>query len=231
VLARRADAVVTVNEPLGAELRERLRLPRAPLVVLNTPEIDRAEPPPAPPAGPLEAVYVGSFGPGRPIGDLLEALQLAPNVRLTLRVVRLPRSTLVRERAVRALENRLTIADPLPPDQVIAALRGSHVGVIFDRPLTRNSELSLPNKFFEYLMAGLAVVGSRLPALTPFVEDEGLGLTFEPGRPVELAAALERLAADRELLAGCRRRARELAVERYNAERQAATLAEAWGAR
>jgi glycosyltransferase involved in cell wall biosynthesis len=230
-LARRADAVVTVNEPLRQELQARLRLPRAPFVVLNAPELDREEPPPTPRAGPLDVVYAGSFGPGRPIGDLLDALELAPNVRLTLRVVRLPASTLDRERAARGLGHRLAVADPLPPNEVIAALRWAQVGVIFDRPLTRNSELSLPNKFFEYLMAGLAVVTSRLPALGPLVEEKRVGLTFEPGRPAELAAALERLAADRELLATFRHRARQLAVECYNADRQAAALAEAWSGR
>ncbi len=34
--------------------------------------------------------------------------------------------------------------------------------------------LVLPNKLFEYMMAGLAVAAPRLPALTPIVEAAGV---------------------------------------------------------
>ena len=84
-LARRADAVVTVSEPIADELRRRLRV--EPIVVLNAPALDEREPP-EPPEGELRAVYQGAFGTGRPLEDLLEALRAAPSVRLTLRVNR-----------------------------------------------------------------------------------------------------------------------------------------------
>jgi glycosyltransferase involved in cell wall biosynthesis len=80
-------------------------------------------------------------------------------------------------------------------------------------------------------MAGLAVVVPRLPGMTPFVEGEGLGLTYEPGRPEALAAALTELAVDRGALDDMRRRARRLALERYNAEEQRRGLDAAWGLR
>ena len=79
-------------------------------------------------------------------------------------------------------------------------------------------------------MAGLAVVVPRLPTMGPFVEREGIGLTYEPGRPEGLAAALRELAGDRRRLLTFRLRARELALDRYNAETQALALHEAWGA-
>jgi glycosyltransferase involved in cell wall biosynthesis len=78
------------------------------------------------------------------------------------------------------------------------------------------------------MMAGLAVVVPRLPGLAAIVEREGVGLTFEPRDAADLAAVLERLAADRELLGELRERARQLALERYNAEEQALALAAAW---
>jgi glycosyltransferase involved in cell wall biosynthesis len=65
--------------------------------------------------------------------------------------------------------------------------------------------------------------------MAPLVEGEALGLTYEPGRPDALAAALVELAADRPRLDGMRRRARELALERFNAEEQRHGLEAAWG--
>lgn len=129
----------------------------------------------------------------------------------------------------RGLGERVSVLDPLPPDGLVEALGSYDLGIVFDRPATRNSELSLPNKLFEYLMAGLAVVVPRLEALGPLVEGERLGLAYAPGKPEALAEALERLATDGDLLRELRANARRLALERYNAEAQADTLARAWG--
>ena len=230
VLARRADAVVTVSEPIADELERRLRLRRRPVVVLNVPELDPREPEPGA-DGPLRAVYQGAFGPGRPVGDLLDALQRAPDVRLTLRAVRVDPAALVREAEARGVADRLDLEEPVPPDRVLDGLRGADVGVIFDRPHTRNSELSSPNKLFEYLMAGLAVVAPALPGLASVVEGERVGVTYPPGSTAGLADALQRLAGDRALVAELRARARRAAVERYNAEHVAAVLIAAWEAR
>jgi glycosyltransferase involved in cell wall biosynthesis len=223
-LARRADAVVTVSEPIAEELRRRLGV--APIVVLNAPELDERDPP-EPPEGPLRSVYQGAFGTGRPLDDLVQAIRLAPEVLLTLRVNRSIRDVL--ERVVPAdVRERIEVHDPVPPDGVVSALHGHHVGLLFDRPVTRNAELSAPNKLFEYLMAGLAVVAPDLPGLR-WLADEELGVLFEAGSPKSFARALEELNADRERLSRLRANARRAAVERYNAEAQRPALARAWG--
>jgi glycogen(starch) synthase len=229
ILARRAAAVATVNRPLADELEQRLSLRRTPEVVLNAPSLDPREPAEAGGQGELLAVYQGALGPGRPLSDLLEAVSAAPSVRLALRVVRFDRTALEEQVAAHGLAGRVDVLEPVPPDRLLDGLRGFEVGLIFDRPLTRNAQLSLPNKLFEYLMAGLAIAAPRLPGLAPLVEDDGVGVLFTPGRPQELGAVLEALAQDRDRLGAFRRRARQLAVERYNAEAQASALAAAWG--
>ena len=226
-LARRADAVVTVSEPIAQELERSLRLPARPLVVLNCPPVTDVEPAPRG-GGALRAVYQGAAGPGRPLEDLLSAAEAAEGVHLTVRVVNADLAALRATVAERGLAARVEIADPVGPDRLVEALAGFHAGLVINRPLTRNDELVLPNKLFEYLMAGLAAVVPRLPGLALIVESEGVGLTFEPGRPQELGAALSALAREPERLAELRARARQVAVERYNAEAQAAALAAAW---
>lgn len=224
-LAQRADAVVTVSRPIADELHHRLGV--EPIVVLNAPELDERDPP-EPPGEGLRAVYQGAFGTGRPLDDLLEAIRRAPSVHLTLRVNRSAREVLER-RVPEELRARVDVHDPVPPHEVVTALHGHHAGLLFDRPLTRNAELSAPNKLYEYLMAGLAVVAPDLPGLR-WLAEEGLGVLFEPGSPESFARALEALAHDRDRLATLRANARAAALERYNAERQREALARAWGA-
>jgi glycosyltransferase involved in cell wall biosynthesis len=224
VLARRADAVVTVSDEIADELARRLRV--RPLVVLNAPTLDEQAPPEPDADGPLRVVYQGAFGTGRPLADLVEILRNAPSVRLTLRVNRSTREQLARE-LPGDVAARVEVVDPVAPADVVRALHGHHAGLLFDRPLTRNAELSSPNKLFEYLMAGLAVVAPRLPGLR-WIEDERLGLLGPTGDPPALGEVLERLAGDRALLAELRANARRAAVERYNAEAQRPVLERAW---
>ena len=224
-LARRADAVVTVSEPIAEELQTRLRLGAQPVTVLNAPERDETEPPPRP-DGPLRAIYQGAMGPGRPLEDLLVAAEHAPAVQFTLRVAGADQDAL-REAAAH-LPNVEVVA-PVAPTDLVRALRGYDVGLIINRPATRNDELVFPNKLFEYLMAGLAVAVPRLPGMTPLVEAEGVGVTYDPGRPELLGEALAGL--DLGPVAEMQARGRSLALERLNAEMQAEILAAVWKSR
>jgi glycosyltransferase involved in cell wall biosynthesis len=225
-LARRADAVVTVSDGVAHELRARLGLQQDPLVVVNAPR--RADLPAARATpGPLRVVYQGGLGPGRELDELLRAAD-ADGIELTIRIRMADPTELRAAIKGRALADRVRVAEPVPPQDVLNALAEFDVGLIFDRPRTRNSDLSAPNKFFEYLMAGLAVVAPRLETLGPLIELEGIGRTYDPRSPEELPRVLEELAADREALAEMKRRARALALARLNAEAAAETLAQAW---
>jgi glycosyltransferase involved in cell wall biosynthesis len=226
-LARRADAVVAVNEELAADLARRARLRRAPLVVFNAPPLEHVEQQ-APGDARLRAVYQGLIGPGRRLELLLDALASAPNVHLTLRLIRTSRDELNARVRVAGLEDRITVAEPVPPHDVVKALAGFDVGLVIDEPITGNANLALPNKLFEYLMAGLAVVAPDLRALGPFIREHEVGALFAPASATALAGRLEELAADRPRLEAFRVRARTVATERFNAEAQAATLLQAW---
>jgi glycogen(starch) synthase len=226
-LARRADAVVTVNDPIAKELKRRLRLAGDPLVVLNCPSVQDV-PDPAPAEGPLRAVYQGAMGPGRYIDDLLAAAGTMGDTELTLRVAGADLDALRKDVDARGLGDRVRVVSPVAPDALVESLAGFEVGLIINRPVTLNDELVLPNKLFEYLMAGLAVVVPRLPALESIVD--GVGLTFTPSDPASLAAVLSGLAQNRNGLQEMREEARRRALTQYNSQRQAAVLTAAWQA-
>jgi glycosyltransferase involved in cell wall biosynthesis len=168
------------------------------------------------------------MGAGRPLGDLLAAAEHADDTELTLRIVGADYDELRREIARRGLDNCVHLAEPVAATALVDALAGFHVGLIINRPVTLTDELVVPNKLFEYLMAGLAVAVPRLPGMTPIVEGERVGVTFEPGRPDSLGAALTTLARDRTLLDELRVHARRAALDRYNAEAQSEILASVW---
>lgn len=227
-LARRADVVVTTAEPFARELQARLRLPEYPLIVLNAPD-SWPEPAVTPADGPLRIVYYAAADhAGRPLDDLIDAAELVPEATWTVHVVNFDRAQRTRELANRKLSQRVALLPAVAPDRLRDALAGKHVGLILQRPITPNDGLASPNKLFEYMMAGLAVVAPDLPALAPIVAGEGVGILFTPGSATSLAEAVRALAHNRSLVAGMQRRARDLALDRYNAESQRPVLRRAW---
>jgi glycosyltransferase involved in cell wall biosynthesis len=229
LLARRADAVVTVSDDIADELVARRRLRARPTVVLNCPDRVEVEAP-TEHDPPLRAIYQAGAGSGRRLEDLLEAAALAENVHVTLRVTRVDLTDLREEVARRGLADRVDVADPVSPEHLVEQLAAFDVGIVIDRPVALNNALGFPNKLFEYLMAGLAVVVPNLRTMGAFVEREEVGVVFQAGSPQSLARVLNELAADRQQLLSLRRRARAAAVERYNADVQGEALARVWNA-
>ncbi len=64
---------------------------------------------------------------------------------------------------------------PVPPAQVIGSAKSADVGICLTEPVCLSHEFSLPNKFFEYLFAGLPVLASRLIELERVVQAFGCG--------------------------------------------------------
>lgn len=74
-------------------------------------------------------------------------------------------------------------------------------------PYTADALQSLPNKPFEYMSRGLAVVSSLRGELAELLRLHGCGLTYRAGDPPSLLACLQRLFSDPKLLNSVRRNA------------------------
>jgi glycogen synthase len=229
LLARRTAAVITVSEPIAAELQRLLRLPRTPLVVLNCPAKSDYAAAPEVGAG-LRAIYQGAVGHGRSVDDLLDAAAAVDHVTLSLRIVGVDMAGLMAAVERRGLGSRVDVLEPVDPDALIEALTTFDVGIVITRPLTVNDRLAVPNKLFDYLMAGLAVAVPALPGVATIVDAERVGMTFEPGSSQSLAETLSALAASPADTAAMKARAREVALSRFNSETQQPVLSSAWAA-
>ena len=211
-LIRMTDGVITVSEPIAESLRSLYDLPARPTVVLNSPSLETPTPGHSDvrtaagigPDVPL-LVYSGVINRKRGIPTVIEAVAELPHVHLA--IVCVPSAAdwravqLVNYAEVMGVSDRVHCLDPVPPEDIISFLRTADVGV---HPLIGglpNHEMALPNKLFDYLFAGLAVVVSDVELMGAFVRENGVGTWFEPSDTKDCARAIERALADRRAYA------------------------------
>ena len=200
----RVDAVFTVSTSIGAHLRERYAVPD-PILVPNVPP--RQDPEPSAhlreaagldPETPI-VLHQGSMQADRGCEMLLRAAALLERGAVVFLGGGPLRTRLRVQVSAEGLSDRVRFVDPVPPDRLLPVTAGATVGVSLLQATCRNHEYALPNKFFEYLMAGLPVVVSDLPEMGGLVREYRLGRVVPPDDPAALAETLSELLARADL--------------------------------
>jgi glycosyltransferase involved in cell wall biosynthesis len=231
-----AAGLTAATGPLADEVVRRFRV-RRPTVVMNcrprwlpdTTELPRfgrlraaieAAAPTARPDAPI-VLYQGAFREDQGIEELLSALSALPLRDVPLTMVFLGFGWLEPRlrAAAAAMPDRIVVLPAVPSGDLLEWTSDADVAFVGAPPKTINLRLTMPNKLFESLMAGVPVVVASGTAVAALVEDAGVGRVVAPWTPAAIAEALAAmLSAPPAERASRRRRARMAALERYNAE-------------
>ena len=197
----RAAYVSATSEPMAAYLRDAYGLHRVPVWHNCFPAAESAELPP-PRARPktevLSLAWISAtIGPGRGLEDIFSAL-----TRVT-GAFSLHLYGAVPEGASRWLADQMgrvprdVVVHPMPaPPQVMATLSQHHLGLTLDGIDCLNRSLTICNKLFLYLQAGLACVATDTPGQRSVLPpDAAYGAVYPPGDVAALVAVLERFSS------------------------------------
>lgn len=218
----RARFVSCVSEGIAAHLRQAYRLPERPHVIRNAPpyRISRLRPT----ATPVNVLYHGVVTQGRGLEEIISSVAYwRPEFRLTIRG---PSEPAYLER-LKLLANRMGVigrvafAPPLPMTELVAGAEAFDVGLFVIEAHSLHNQFVLPNKFFEYVMAGLALCVSGLPEMQRLIDRFSMGVLVDAVEPVAIAAAINSL--DRATIDRCKAAALAAAPE-LCWEREAETL-------
>ena len=200
-LIRRADTVFAVTPGRAEVMAERYGV--TPRVIRNMPEVvrgaERRLRDLRDGVAPDQRVvfYSGRMQPTRGLEQLIAALADLPDCVLV--VMGSGEDQYVHQ--LRELAgDRMIVRPPVRPSEVVAASAGADVGVVLNRNVSLNNYLSLPNKIYEYIAAGLPVVTSNSPEMTRLVAHYEVGDTCDPERPDDIARAIRTVLEDSERL-------------------------------
>ena len=88
---------------------------------------------------------------------------------------------------------RITFQDAIPLTEVVRAIADYDIGFCVVAPTSYSYQMSLPNKLFEFIMAGLAVISGASPAMAQIVHDHHVGWTAPSFEPEDFAVILNAL--------------------------------------
>ena len=211
-LIGRADRVITVNGSIAAELSRRYRVP-PPAVVMNCPctagqRFERERSPLRARAGvPREVplvLYQGMFMPHRGLENLVRATRSFTRAHLVMMGWGALLDPLRELARTEGAAGRVHFTPGVPLGELLTYTAGADLGVIPYLNVGLNNYYTSPNKLFEYCAAGVPVISSRFPELVKVVEGLGIGRTFDPERPEDIAAAANGLLDDPAALAAAR---------------------------
>lgn len=230
-LVRHCAAIITVSPPIVDELRQRYGGVRATLV-RNVPAYQ-------PPKrsnrlreylglGPdvRIALYQGNLQADRQLDALVHAAKyLAPDAIMVMLGDGPCRSQLEQLVESEGVQARVRIVPAVPYRDLLDWTASADLGLIlFPRGHSPSVRLCLPNKLFEYLMAGLPVLTSRLDAVQQVVAHYGVGAVVETLEPKSVARAINTLLADDAARALMRQHALDAARDALNWECEQRTL-------
>jgi glycosyltransferase involved in cell wall biosynthesis len=201
VAVPRADAVITVTDGISERLQALYGLRERPAVVRNVSELSL----PREGRGALRralgltdeplVLHQGAPAPDRGGEQLVDAMTEVPGAHLAF-LGSSPFSGYedgLRARAEAAgVRERVHFLPSVPLDRLLAYTADADVGVSLLQDTCENHRLALPNKVFEYVVAGVPVLASDLPELRRLVRRLEIGEVVPPADP---SAVAHRLAA------------------------------------
>lgn len=196
-IASRCDAVISVSHAAGDWLKAEYDLKNL-YVVTNCPNIGTVRR--LPKESEFELLYHGMFAPDRGCEELIScAKDVRPyGIHIHFRgygewmghYKQLSEAT---------GQDNIIFSDKVPAGEVSTAASASHVGVALTRPITKSYELTVSNKLFEYLAAGLPVILSDVPEHRYLNEKYHFGIILHEMTAEALAQAAIRIRTDEAL--------------------------------
>jgi len=109
----------------------------------------------------------------------------------------------------------LTVDGLIPWEENFQRTARAHIGCVFyeDNP---NNRLTIPNRLFEYMLCGVAVVAHDFPELANIVRKASCGRLVDSKNPRSIADGVNSLLDRPELLSVCGSNGRQAVLNHYN---------------
>lgn len=171
----------------------------------------------------LMAVFAGTHGMANGLDAVLNAAaELKARNRADIKLVLVGQGKLkskLVERTEKEGLNNVIFHEPVSKKRLSGLMASTDIGLQILANVPAFYYGTSPNKFFDYIAAGLPVLNNYPGWLAGMINEHELGFSVEPDSPKAFADALEYAADNRDLLSQLGVNASELAKQEFNREK------------
>lgn len=168
----------------------------------------------------LMAVFAGTHGMANGLDAVLNAAaELKRRGRDDIKLVLIGQGKLkagLQERAAREQLDNVVFHDPVNKAKLAGLMAATDLGLQILANVPAFYYGTSPNKFFDYIAAGLPALNNYPGWLAEMINEHRCGFAVPPDNPVAFADALEQAAADRDALKDMGKRSRALAESQFD---------------
>jgi glycosyltransferase involved in cell wall biosynthesis len=195
----RTAAMFTVCQGIADQYRRDTGV--TPVVLTNAPEYHDIQPNlrsagegASQAAARIRMIHHGAASPPREIERMIAAMRhLDERFELDFLLVPGSKDYISRLEEMARPDPRIRFLPPVPMRELVRFSNAYDIGVFLVPPTTFNLRHTLPNKFFEFIQARLAIAIGPSPEMARIVEQNGCGVVAADFMPEALAAALRGL--------------------------------------
>ncbi len=166
--------------------------------------------------------FIGGMSEIRGISEIVQAISQVPKATLTLAGTFSPSSYEAEVKQIAGWSQTKHLGW-LSREDVATVLGNSRAGIVTFLPAQNHTE-SQPNKIFEYMAAGIPIIGSNFPLWESIIEGEKVGICVDPSNPLEIANAMQSILDHPEEADEMGRRGRNAIESKYSWEAESQKL-------
>lgn len=187
-----SDFFITVCDGLAREYED--KYVKKALVVLNTPDFEN-DLNPVLVGEKIKIIHHGIAVRSRKIEKMIQMMDVLDS-RFELNLMLMPSdSSYYDELQVMSKGKPVKFLPPVPTKKISAFLNQFDLGLFLLEPVNFNYEFALPNKFFEFIQARLAIAIGPSPEMKKILQKEKLGIVSDTFDSIELAQKLNQLSS------------------------------------
>jgi glycosyltransferase involved in cell wall biosynthesis len=196
------DRLITVSQALGDQYRKHYVNLRQVNIILNVPKFESIPhtvlKQTLKDAREILVVFHGHFKPGRGLENLIQAVKIVSGVKLLLIGGGEIENRLRKIVQDEGLNYRVSFQNYIPTSELISTSAQADIGAVLFEPSSINYKFALPNKFFEYIMAGLPILASDIVTLRYYIMKYDIGVTVNPCDIEAIANSITKMKSDKQ---------------------------------
>lgn len=188
-----ADLVITVGQRIADEYQNQFGIEKVHVILNAPPQHKELKPSNIDPSN-IRLIHHGAAIKSRKLENMIEIMDNLDD-RYSLDLMLVPSDVKYLNRLKKKAKSKnVTFIDPVPMEDITEKINEYDIGVyILDESNNFNNQNAMPNKFFEFIQAALAIAIAPSPEMKILVEKYGLGVVAKSFDSKSLAKKINEL--------------------------------------